>query len=67
MGGLFGTDAFYDLPEKVRERILTRIALRKQGDPDDVAAIVAFLASDEAKYVTGANVMLTGGLELFVF
>jgi 3-oxoacyl-[acyl-carrier protein] reductase len=65
--GVIGTDAFYDLPEKVRERILTRIALRKQGDPDDVAAIVAFLASDEAKYVTGANVMLTGGLELFVF
>jgi 3-oxoacyl-[acyl-carrier protein] reductase len=65
--GVIGTDAFYDLPEKARERIMARVALRKQGDPDDVAAIVAFLASDEAKYVTGANVMLTGGLELFVF
>jgi 3-oxoacyl-[acyl-carrier protein] reductase len=65
--GVIGTDAFYDLPEKVREKITSRVALRKEGAPEDVASIVAFFASDEAKYVTGANIMLTGGLDLFVF
>ena len=65
--GVIGTDAFYDLPEKIRDKILKRVALRKEGDPCDVASMVSFLVSDEAKYVTGANMMLTGGLDLFVF
>ena len=65
--GVIGTDAFYDLPEKARDKILKRVALKKEGEPDDVASLVAYLASDEAKYVTGANMMLTGGLDLFVF
>jgi 3-oxoacyl-[acyl-carrier protein] reductase len=65
--GIIGTDAFSDLPEKVQEKIIRRVPMRKEGVPDDVASIVAFLASDEAKYITGANVMLTGGLDLFAF
>jgi 3-oxoacyl-[acyl-carrier protein] reductase len=65
--GVIGTDAFYDLPDKVRDKIVRRVALRREGDPQDVAAMVSFLASDEAKYITGANLMLTGGLDLFVF
>ena len=65
--GVIGTDAFYDLPEEARTRILKRVAVRKEGDPADVASLVAFLCSDEAKYITGANMMLTGGLDLFVF
>ena len=65
--GVIGTDAFHDLPEKARDKILKRVALRKEGEPDDVASLVAYLASEEAKYVTGANMMLTGGLDLFVF
>jgi 3-oxoacyl-[acyl-carrier protein] reductase len=65
--GIIGTDAFYDLPEKVREKITRRVPMRKEGDPGDVASVVAFLASHEAKYITGANIMLTGGLDLFVF
>ena len=65
--GVIGTDAFYDLPEEARERILKRVAVRKEGDPADVASMVVFLCSDEAKYITGANMMLTGGLDLFVF
>lgn len=65
--GVIGTDAFYDLPEKIRDRIVKKVALGSPGSPEDVAAIVAFLASDEARYITGANMMLTGGLDLFVF
>ncbi len=65
--GIIGTDAFYDLPEKAREGIIKRVPIRREGSPEDVASMVAFLASDEAKYITGANVMLSGGLDLFVF
>jgi 3-oxoacyl-[acyl-carrier protein] reductase len=65
--GVIGTDAFYNLPDKIRDKILKRVALRKEGSPSDVASMVSFLVSDEAKYITGANMMLTGGLDLFVF
>jgi 3-oxoacyl-[acyl-carrier protein] reductase len=65
--GIIGTDAFYDIPEKVQERVKKRVAMAREGDPRDVAEMVAFLASDKAKYITGANIMLTGGLDLFVF
>lgn len=64
--GIIGTDAFFDLPEKVREGVTRRIPLRSEGSPEDVANVVAFLSSDEAKYLNGANVMVTGGLDLFV-
>jgi 3-oxoacyl-[acyl-carrier protein] reductase len=65
--GVIGTDAFFDLPEKVRTRIVKRVPLGKEGSPEDVATLVAFLVSDEAKYITGANIMLCGGIDLFVF
>jgi NAD(P)-dependent dehydrogenase (short-subunit alcohol dehydrogenase family) len=40
--------------------------MRREGFPEDVASMVAFLVSEEAKYITGANFMITGGLDLFV-
>ena len=46
--GIIGTDAFYDLPEKIRSKIVKRVPLGKEGSPEDVASIVAFLAFDEA-------------------
>lgn len=64
--GIIGTDAFYDLSEKVRTSIINRVPMRKEGSPEDVANMVAFLASEEAKYLNGASIMITGGLELFV-
>jgi len=65
--GIIGTDAFYDLPEKTRIGITARVPMRKEGSPQDVASIVAYLATDEARYITGANIMVTGGLDLFAF
>jgi 3-oxoacyl-[acyl-carrier protein] reductase len=65
--GVIGTEAFDDLPEKVQEKIISRVAMRKVGRAADVASMVGFLASDEAQYITGANIRLTGGLDLFVF
>lgn len=65
--GIIGTDAFYDLPEKARQSVADRVPMKKEGAPQDVASMVAYLASDDAGYITGANVMLTGGLDLFAF
>ena len=49
------------------ERLKMRIAMRKFGDPEDVANMVAFLASEKAGYVTGQDVHVMGGIDLFTY
>ncbi len=55
------TDA---LPDKVKEAAIERIPLKRFGKPSDVAELVAFLASDEAAYITGQVIEVSGGLVL---
>ncbi|MFD1258660.1 SDR family NAD(P)-dependent oxidoreductase [Mucilaginibacter terrae] len=50
-----------DTPELL-ENVLDNIPMKKMGKPEDVAALVAFLASDDAKYVTGSTYFVDGGL-----
>ncbi|MEW6666987.1 MAG: SDR family oxidoreductase [Thermodesulfobacteriota bacterium] len=64
--GVIGTDAYYDLPEEVRGKIAKRVPMRREGSPQEVASVVAFLGSEASQYMTGANVVLSGGLDLFV-
>jgi 3-oxoacyl-[acyl-carrier protein] reductase len=49
------------------ERLKMRIAMRKFGDPEDVANMVAFLASEKAGYVTGQDIHVMGGIDLFTY
>lgn len=54
------------MPEQVlNERILPEIPLGRLGEPDEVAQLVAYLASDRAAFVTGANLSINGGQHMF--
>ena len=60
--GYIETDMTAKLPEEVKERMLSMIALKRLGKPEDVAAAVKFLAGDEAGYITGHVLNVNGGM-----
>ena len=62
--GFIATDMTDALSEKQREAIMGRIAAKRLGAPEDVAALVRFLASEEAGYITGQVVCIDGGMSL---
>ena len=64
--GYLRTRMVEKVPEQVlTERILPEIPLGRLGDPDEVAQLVAFLASDGAAFITGANLSINGGQHMF--
>lgn len=60
--GFIETDMTLRLPEKVRGELLNQIPAGRYGTPEDVAAAVSFLASDEAGYITGQIIHVNGGM-----
>lgn len=60
--GFIETDMTARLPEEVKQRMLGMIALKRFGRPEDVAAAVRFLASEEAGYITGQVLSVNGGM-----
>ena len=49
------------------QRLQTEVPLGRAGTPEEVAGVVAFLASDEARYITGASYLVDGGIVQQVF
>jgi len=62
--GFIDTDMTRALPEAVRAKMLEAIPLLRAGLPEDVARAVAFLASDNAAYITGQHITVDGGLTM---
>jgi 3-oxoacyl-[acyl-carrier protein] reductase len=62
--GFIDTDMTRALPEKMRDSCIARAALRRIGSSQEVADAVAFLASEEASYITGQVLRVDGGLVL---
>ena len=60
--GFIDTEMTGALSEKVQEQILTQIPLGTFGKPEDIANCAAFLASDEASYITGQVIQVDGGM-----
>ncbi len=49
------------------DRMVKRVAMQREGEPEDIAHAVAFLCSERARYITGAVLTVTGGIDLFTF
>lgn len=60
--GFVATKMTEEMPEKAKEALLSRIPLERKGKPEEVASAVAFLASDQAEYITGEVIKVSGGL-----
>jgi len=65
--GIIGTEAFSFGSAEMNERMVMRTALRRVGEPQEIANAIAFLCSDLAAYITGVELNVSGGIELFTF
>ncbi len=65
--GIIGTEAFGFGNPDMNERMVKRVALRRPGEPQEIASTIAFLCSDLASYITGVALNVSGGIELFTF
>src|SRR5437667_712127 len=65
--GIIGTEAFDFGNPEMNERMVRRTAMRRAGEPQDIANAIAFLCSDLAGYITGVGLNVSGGIELFTF
>ncbi|MEK7736660.1 MAG: acetoacetyl-CoA reductase [Pseudomonadota bacterium] len=64
--GYIGTKMVMAIPQEVLEsKILPQIPMSRLGKPEEVAGLVAYLSSDEAAFVNGANISINGGQHMF--
>ncbi len=63
--GYIGTDMVRAVREDVLEKIVASIPVRRLGEPEEIASIVSWLASDDAGFTTGADFSINGGLHMY--
>ena len=59
--GYIATEMVMAVPEDIRNKIIAGIPVGRLGKPDEIASMVNYLASDEAGFITGANISINGG------
>jgi acetoacetyl-CoA reductase len=62
--GYVETEMVKAIRSEIREQIVASIPMGRLARPEEIAAVVAFLASDEAGYITGANISVNGGMHM---
>ena len=62
--GYVETDMVMAIKKEVRDQIIAQIPMGRLARPQEIAAVVAFLASEEAGYITGANISVNGGMHM---
>ena len=65
--GVIGTEAFQMGNPEMNDRIVKRTVFRRPGEPSDIANAIVFLCSEEARYITGQVLCISGGIDLFTF
>jgi acetoacetyl-CoA reductase len=64
--GYIGTKMVTAIPQEILDsKILQQIPVNRLGKPEEIAGLVAYLASDEAAFVTGANISINGGQHMY--
>ena len=59
--GVLDTQLIWNLPKEKQQAICDQIPLKRLGRPEEIAAVIAFLSSDECSYATGATFDINGG------
>ena len=62
--GFIGTEMLLTIPDKVLQRVMSQIPVRRLGRPEEIARVVCFLAADESAYITGQIWAVNGGLDM---
>jgi 3-oxoacyl-[acyl-carrier protein] reductase len=62
--GFISTPILASMPEKVLQELQAKVPLKRLGKPEEIANVYAFLASDEASYINGAVIEVSGGMSL---
>ncbi len=62
--GYVETDMVKAIKQEIRDQIIAAIPMGRLAQPEEIAAVVSFLASEEAGYITGANISVNGGMHM---